>query len=151
MLIESVIRSSYILRKPQNFAKSPSYFCPMQCQSKVRRRFHKILCASQNRELYINEQKHLFEVQKTEVKKCNIVMSGFKTFFSFFLFKKVSNFKMILSIVLLLGGRVGCLLRFAQKKEIHLQSARLQACTCDHPDLIQISKYYPNFIHIKFW
>ena len=51
-----------------------------------------------------------------EVKKCNIVMSGFKTFFSFFLFKKVSNFKMILSIVLLLGGRVGLPAQIRAKK-----------------------------------
>ena len=146
MLIESVIRSSYILRKPQNFAKSPSYFCPMQCQSKVRRRFHKILCASQNRELYINEQKHLFEVQKTEVKKCNIVMSEFKTFFSFFLFKKVSNFKMILSIVLLLGGRVGCLLRFAQKRRF---ICKVQGYRPVHVTILTLSRY-PNIIQTLF-
>ena len=36
------------MRRPQNFAKSPPYFGPMQCQSKVRWRFCKILWPSQN-------------------------------------------------------------------------------------------------------
>ena len=49
--------SSYILRRPLNFAKSSPYFCPiyvvpvkydMSCQSKVRWRFRKILWPSQN-------------------------------------------------------------------------------------------------------
>ena len=34
--------------KASNFAKSPPYFCPMQCQSKVRWRFRKIFLPSQN-------------------------------------------------------------------------------------------------------
>ena len=34
--------------KARNLGKSPLYFCPMQCQSKVRWRFHKILWPSQN-------------------------------------------------------------------------------------------------------
>ena len=38
---ESCWYSSYILRRPQNFAKFPSCFCPMQCQSKVRWRCRK--------------------------------------------------------------------------------------------------------------
>ena len=35
--------SSYILRRPQNFAKSPPYFCLQYIQTKVRWRFRKIL------------------------------------------------------------------------------------------------------------
>ena len=41
-------QSSYILRRPQNFAKSPPYYCPMKCQSKSGWRFSKILWPSQN-------------------------------------------------------------------------------------------------------
>ena len=36
------------LRRPKKFAKSSTYFCPMQCQSKVRLIFSKILWPSQN-------------------------------------------------------------------------------------------------------
>ena len=45
---KTVEASSYILRRPQNFAKSSPYSCPMQCQSEVRGRFRKILQPSQN-------------------------------------------------------------------------------------------------------
>jgi hypothetical protein len=41
-------QSSCILRRPQNFAKSSPYFCPMKCQSKARWRFCKVLWPSQN-------------------------------------------------------------------------------------------------------
>ena len=41
-------QSSYILRRPQNFAKSPPYFCLQYIQTKVRWRFCKILWPSQN-------------------------------------------------------------------------------------------------------
>ena len=37
-----------ILRRPQNFAKSPPYFCLQYIQTKVRWRFLKILWSSQN-------------------------------------------------------------------------------------------------------
>ena len=41
-------------RRPQKFAKSPTYFCPMQCQSKVRLRFCKILWLLRIYELYLS-------------------------------------------------------------------------------------------------
>ena len=41
-------KSSYILRRPQNFAKSPPYFWLQYIQSKVKWRFLKILWPSQN-------------------------------------------------------------------------------------------------------
>ena len=40
--------SSYILRRPQNFAKSPPYFWQVLHRTKVRWRFRKILWPSQN-------------------------------------------------------------------------------------------------------
>ena len=42
-------QSSYILRRPQNFAKSSPYFWLQYIQSKVRGRIRKILWPSQNR------------------------------------------------------------------------------------------------------
>ena len=41
-------QSSYILRRPQNFAKSSPYFWLQYIESKVRWRFRKILWPSQN-------------------------------------------------------------------------------------------------------
>ena len=41
-------KSSYILRRPQNFAKSPPIICPMYCQSNNWQRFRKIMWPSQN-------------------------------------------------------------------------------------------------------
>ena len=42
------LKSSYILRRPQNFAKSSPYFWLHYIQSKVRGRFRKVLWPSQN-------------------------------------------------------------------------------------------------------
>ena len=42
------VKSLYILRRPQNFAKSPPYFCLQYIKTKVGWRFHKILWPSQN-------------------------------------------------------------------------------------------------------
>ena len=60
---------SYILRRPQNFAKSSLYFCPMLCQSKVRWRFRKILWRSQNTwtlniKIFYNFYKHFCKTVK---------------------------------------------------------------------------------------
>ena len=41
-------QSSYVLIRPQNFAKSPPYFCLYVLQTKVRWRYRKILWPSQN-------------------------------------------------------------------------------------------------------
>ena len=46
--ISSHSSSSYILRRPHNFAKSSPYFWLQYTQSKVRGRFRKILWSSQN-------------------------------------------------------------------------------------------------------
>ena len=43
-----VYQSLFILRRPQNIAKSPTYFCPQYIQTKVMWRFCKILWSSQN-------------------------------------------------------------------------------------------------------
>ena len=48
MYPSNVTKNSYILRRPQNFAKSPPYFCLKYIQTKLRRRFRKILWPSQN-------------------------------------------------------------------------------------------------------
>ena len=43
-----LVKSSYILRRPQNFTKSPPIICPMYCQSNNWWRFCRILWPSQN-------------------------------------------------------------------------------------------------------
>ena len=47
-LIWFFLQSSHILRRPQNFAKFPPYFCLQYIQTKGRWRFRKILWPSQN-------------------------------------------------------------------------------------------------------
>ena len=42
------LKNSYILRRPQNFAKHPPIICPMYCQSNNWWRFRKIVWPSQN-------------------------------------------------------------------------------------------------------
>ena len=80
----------FIYSEPQNFSKSPPYFCPMQCQSKVSWRFRKILWPSQNDELYI------YVAAFIQICNCKAV------------YRVVSRIPNSKSLIVLIGPLFGC-------------------------------------------